>query len=356
MAERMVNPRQTSNKNSKEDDVLSKKTKTSCEDDVLNLVDEEIESLSKRKGKKSSSSVKTTPSTRTSSSSKTQEKSTGNADNSELLNILKSIQDNQKKQDDKLNSLTGKVNELYDYDEEHDEYDDNEDHYEPPTKKSKSDENNNTTQGVSKDSEQSGEVSRFATMSKRFKQKDITGVKIDETLASNITDLFRNGMDDAQYSEIIKDEVNPRPDNCDGLLVVKTNQLIWELISPFAQTCDKKIPAIEKSVVKAAVLLCKTVNNLAKTEKEKNTDEFDNVIDECNDVLALLGHTNRQINLARRDFIRSELNSEYTHLCAHTQPYTTFLFGDDVSKTAKDIEDCSKIANHIHYGRGSWKR
>jgi hypothetical protein len=34
----MVNPRQTS-----KDDVLSKKTKTSCEDDVLNLVDEEIE-------------------------------------------------------------------------------------------------------------------------------------------------------------------------------------------------------------------------------------------------------------------------------------------------------------------------
>ena len=67
----------------------------------------------------------------------------------------------------------------------------------------------------------------------------------------------------------------------------------------------------------------------------------------------MLGHTNRQINLARRDFIRSELNSEYTHLCAHTQPYTTFLFGDDVSKTAKDIEDCSKIANRIHYGRGS---
>ena len=74
MAERMVNPRQTGNKNSKEDDVLSKKTKTSCEDDVLNLVDEEIESLSKRKGKKSSSSVKTTPSTRTSSSSKTRGK------------------------------------------------------------------------------------------------------------------------------------------------------------------------------------------------------------------------------------------------------------------------------------------
>jgi hypothetical protein len=37
----------------------------------------------------------------------------------------------------------------------------------------------------------------------------------------------------------------------------------------YSQTCNKKMQAIEKSVVKAAVLLCKTVNNLAKTEKEK---------------------------------------------------------------------------------------
>ena len=48
--------------------MFSKKTKTSCEDDFLSLVDEEIESLSKKKGKKSSSSVKTTPSTSRTSS------------------------------------------------------------------------------------------------------------------------------------------------------------------------------------------------------------------------------------------------------------------------------------------------
>ncbi|CAG2253841.1 unnamed protein product [Mytilus edulis] len=137
-------------------------------------------------------------------------------------------------------------------------------------------------------------------MSKKFKQKELTGENIDETLAENITDLFRNGMDESQYNEMIKDELNPRP---------------------------------------------------AKTDNE--TNEFSEVIDECNDVLALLGHTNRQINLARRDFIKYELNNEYTHLCAQSQPYTTFLFGDDVSKVAKDIEDCSKIANRIHFGRGS---
>ena len=71
-------------------------------------------------------------------------------------------------------------------------------------------------------------------------------------------------MDESQYNAMIKDELNPRPGNCDGLVIVKTHQLIWDLIFPFAQTCDKKMQNIQRSVVKAAVLLSKTVNNIAK--------------------------------------------------------------------------------------------
>ncbi|VDI19941.1 Hypothetical predicted protein [Mytilus galloprovincialis] len=121
-------------------------------------------------------------------------------------------------------------------------------------------------------------------------------------------------MDESPYNEMTKDELNPRPGNCDGLVIVKTNQLIWDLISPFAQTCDKKMQNIERSVVKTTVLLSKTVNKVANTDNV--TNEFSEVIDECNDDLALLGHTNRQINLARRDLIKYELNNKYTHMCA----------------------------------------
>lgn len=49
-------------------------------------------------------------------------------------------------------------------------------------------------------------------------------MKIDETLVSNITDLFRNGMNEEQYSDLIKDKNNARPENC-NLKVVKTNNL-----------------------------------------------------------------------------------------------------------------------------------
>lgn len=54
--------------------------------------------------------------------------------------------------------------------------------------------------------------SRFSNMSKRFKSREICEVKINETLASNITDLFRNGMNKEQYSDHIKDENNARPE------------------------------------------------------------------------------------------------------------------------------------------------
>lgn len=336
--------------------------KNSKEDVVLGIIDEELGKKSKGKKCSSSGSAKAGPSKSTSVSncnsaamSNTNKtgmtgdtRSTGN--DSEMMTVLKAIQENQTKQNDKLNNLSDKVNELYEYDGNENEYEiEEEEENEPPTKKQKTDDNNNQNNDSDK-FEQSN--SRFSTMSKRFKQKEITGEKIDDTLASNITDFFRNGMDEVQYNELMKDDTNSRPDNCDGLVVVKTNQLIWDLISPYTQTCDRKMQNIEKSVVKAATLLAKMVNDLAKLEKEKNTDEFNETIESCNDVLAVLGHTNRQINLTRRDFIRTELNNEYTHLCAQSQPYTTFLFGDDVSKVAKDIEDCSKIANRIHFGRG----
>ena len=52
------------------------------------------------------------------------------------------------------------------------------------------------------------------------------------------------------------------------------------LITFLSQTSTEVEMEVEKTVVKATVLL-------------SNTDDFGNVIDECNDVIALLGHTNK---------------------------------------------------------------
>ena len=98
--------------------------------------------------------------------------------------------------------------------------------------------------------------------------------------------------------------------------------------------------------------MTKVVNKLADLENELDDSlktKLGKVIDECNDSLALFGHANRQVNMTRRELIKPELRYEYLHLCAQTVPYTSWLFGDDISKTAKEIEDCSKIGHKLQY-------
>ena len=83
-----------------------------------------------------------------------------------------------------------------------------------------------------------------------------------------MTDLFRWGMKDELYYELIKDPETRRPANCEGLVTVETNQEIWELISHKTRTNDEKLQFIETTVVKAATLIAKVVNSLTSVEHE----------------------------------------------------------------------------------------
>lgn len=124
--------------------------KNSKEDVVLGIIDEELGKKSKGKKCSSSGSAKAGPSKSTSVSncnsaamSNTNKtgmtgdtRSTGN--DSEMMTVLKAIQENQTKQNDKLNNLSDKVNELYEYDGNENEYEiEEEEENEPPTKKQK---------------------------------------------------------------------------------------------------------------------------------------------------------------------------------------------------------------------------
>jgi hypothetical protein len=87
--------------------------------------------------------------------------------------------------------------------------------------KRKADENNN---------------SWFKEMAKWFKVPENCDVDVDETLVDTVTDLFRNGFEEKRYNDLFKDKNNARPKNCEGLVTVKLNQLIWDSVSPAART------------------------------------------------------------------------------------------------------------------------
>lgn len=262
--------------------------------------------------------------------------------NDKMLTLLQQIQESMNEQDKKLTSVSNRM----DYFEQSFEYEDECSYVPEPSEdelpvENRVDENANVTKRKNTDS-------RFSSMAKRFKMQEHCDKSVDETLSENVNELFRNGIEDERYSELVKDEQNARPENCDSLVVVKTNHLIWDAISQGARTNDKKLQNVETSVIKAATILVKSVNKMAILEREH--EKYGELIENCNDVLALLGHSNRQINLLRRDLMKPEIKTEYAHLCTHSLPFTQELFGDDVSKTAKEIEDCAKISSKIHRG------
>ncbi|KAH3698967.1 hypothetical protein DPMN_073913 [Dreissena polymorpha] len=68
-----------------------------------------------------------------------------------------------------------------------------------------------------------------------------------------------------------------------------------------------------------------------ESQAKQSGSDIGPLIDGCNDALALLGHANRQLNLLERDLLKSEMRNEYAHVCTHSLPHTSELFGDDVS-------------------------
>ncbi|KAH3873492.1 hypothetical protein DPMN_036728 [Dreissena polymorpha] len=117
-------------------------------------------------------------------------------------------------------------------------------------------------------------------------------------------------MDDDQYNDLLKDDKLARPANCDGLAVVKCNQLVCNLLPPNARTNDNTIQNFEMSVVKSATVLAKMVTKVATLEKEmkeKGSEDISFIIDDANDALTLLGQANRKIHLTCKGFVKARV-------------------------------------------------
>lgn len=64
---------------------------------------------------------------------------------------------------------------------------------------------------------------------------------------------------------------------------------------------------------------------------------------EAIDSLSLLAHANTELNNRRKELIKPDPHTDYKHLCSASTAVTAELFGDDLSKQAKDISDVNRV-------------
>ena len=102
-----------------------------------------------------------------------------------------------------------------------------------------------------------------------------------------------------------------------------------------------------KDILRAATILVKSLLVLDRVASDDGNSVVAHEVGMVNGALALLGNANHRNNLARRFVMKREINHKYSHLCSDRVPMTRFLFGDDVSQSAKNIEDSEKLKHKI---------
>ncbi|XP_041459298.1 uncharacterized protein LOC121410955 [Lytechinus variegatus] len=121
-----------------------------------------------------------------------------------------------------------------------------------------------------------------------------------------------------------------RPANSTHLLVPRVNPLVWDNLRPHARTLDMKIQRCQRPLVKGITAL---MNSLKDVPELNETQQ---------DAVALLGNAHFELNQLRKNFIKPELHPRYTYLCKPSVKTTQWLFGDELSRTIKEMDEEQK--------------
>lgn len=178
---------------------------------------------------------------------------------------------------------------------------------------------------------------------KAFGPTDTVVADIDHRVADMVNYLFDNGMRDEDYKAICEDEIVKRPNNCHALAPVECNPQVLEALKQDARKTDFRLREVNKDVLRASTIITKSLVALDDLAEQEGNAKVAHEVCMLNGALALLGNANHRNNLARRCVMKREINYKYAHLCSDKVPITRFLFGDDVSQSARQIEEAEKL-------------
>lgn len=214
---------------------------------------------------------------------------------------------------------------------------------EPPAKRQRGsprpDNVDNTAEGVPS-------TNRFRISLQKYSKEEKTSEAIDKDLASTVNSVFRNGLSNEGFITFKKDVL--RPENCEGLSKVRINTMLQSQLAKYPADLDGRFQNVQEAICKGSTLLVQLLNNNSSLSEES--------VSKGVDALAFFGHANAQLNFRRRELLRNHVNDEFKAICSSNIPFTTELFGDDLGKVVKDIQEVNRVQGRTfrggHRGRG----
>jgi len=194
--------------------------------------------------------------------------------------------------------------------------------------------------------EQDSKKAKFFSMLKaESKSVDAKGPKINEQLASSITEFMRNKPEESKTRELYESILTP--ENCPGLDKITVNEAIWSRISSEDRSHDAKMQRPQNALIKGVTSFAQMFDCLleswdGETEKLAET-KMTEIMEMATKAFKAFGAANFELVMRRREGMKHAISKDYAHLCAPSVPFSDKLFGDDVNKTIKEIDEENKV-------------
>ncbi|XP_070556039.1 uncharacterized protein [Ptychodera flava] len=174
---------------------------------------------------------------------------------------------------------------------------------------------------------------------------------INQSIADVVNKMLHSKLSDDNAKR--KFEAYHRPQNVDNLAVTRVNEAIWTQLNKTAKSRDIRLQKVQTALTKGMIPL---VMLLDKLIAGKNTP-IKEMRQLTGDALALIAHGNYELNLRRKELMRQEIHLKFRQLCGKSTPITKMLFGDDLSKQVKDMNETNRLSNNVYKGQPkNWQR
>jgi len=187
-------------------------------------------------------------------------------------------------------------------------------------------------------------VNSLAQLAATLSKDEGLGEKIDDKLAQNVQSLMRAKPDEKVISELFSSI--KQPGNCTALSQVVVNPCIWEKLSQDGRNVDSKLQKVQLALIKGSTEVARMYDVLL-TMARNGSEDAKVALEHGNKALLSLGTANVDLVQRRREAMKPSFDTEYAHLFHQNTPFTSSLFGDELSKQIKEITEDNKLLNNV---------
>ncbi|XP_028394531.1 uncharacterized protein LOC114518732 [Dendronephthya gigantea] len=178
------------------------------------------------------------------------------------------------------------------------------------------------------------DLGAFKNLAEEFSVSERTAIPISSGLAAIVNGLLQDKLPKEKLAEVQPKYL--RPENCPHLVAPKVNKQVWQQMRQETRNTDSALQKAQGLLISG---LCAVLEVCNSSDGDKRRTLAHATV--------LLLSANREFNLRRRDFIRPDLNKQYSSLCNPSIPVSTNLFGDDLNKEVEELTKSNKLSNKV---------